>query len=233
MILQKVHWKLTLLCTGITAFIMLVMSLIYLHLSETQLFQNELYSFENDLHTMETNLEQQSIISMEWIAKMEAYENYQLFLFDNGTPFLYNQLHDTPQNQKLLKKAQEAAEELELPTKKILCGFKPDGLRTLKCFPPGKRFNRYGLFDRKRQFPADFCLLFAFPPTLPVHRTEDFLRVDYRIGNLAFVCLFLFLYEKAIKAHCRKSGKAASIRCFCLSRAPHTVGCHPVQCRML
>ena len=44
MILQKVHWKLTLLCTGITAFIMLVMSLIYLHLSETQLFQNELYS---------------------------------------------------------------------------------------------------------------------------------------------------------------------------------------------
>ena len=45
MILQKVHWKLTLLCTGITAFIMLVMSLIYLHLSETQLFQNELYSF--------------------------------------------------------------------------------------------------------------------------------------------------------------------------------------------
>ena len=118
MILQKVHWKLTLLCTGITAFIMLVMSLIYLHLSETQLFQNELYSFENDLHTIETNLEQQSIISMEWIAKMEAYENYQLFLFDNGTPFLYNQLHDTPQNQKLLKKAQEAAEELELPTKK-------------------------------------------------------------------------------------------------------------------
>ena len=118
MILQKVHLRLTLLCTGITAFIMLVMSLIYLHLSETQLFQNELYSFENDLHTMETNLEQQSIISMEWIAKMEAYGNYQLFLFDNGTPFLYNQLHDTPQNQKLLKKAQEAAEELELPSKK-------------------------------------------------------------------------------------------------------------------
>ena len=118
MILQKVHLKLTLLCTGITAFIMLVMSLIYLHLSETQLFQNELYSFENDLHTMETNLEQQSIISMEWIAKMEAYGNYQLFLFDNGTPFLYNQLHDTPQNQKLLKKAQEATEELELLSKK-------------------------------------------------------------------------------------------------------------------
>ena len=93
MILQKVHWKLTLLCTGITAFIMLVMSLIYLHLSETQLFQNELYSFENDLHTMETNLEQQSIISMEWIAKMEAYKNYQLFLFDNGTPFLLSLIH--------------------------------------------------------------------------------------------------------------------------------------------
>ena len=117
--------------------------------------------------------------------------------------------------------------------KHILCGFKPDGLRTLKCFPPGKRFNRYGLFDRKLQFPADFCLLFAFPPTLPVHRTEDFLRVDYRTGNLAFVFFFLLFYEKTVKAHCRKSGKATSICCFCFSRAPHTVGCHPVQCRML
>lgn len=118
MILQKVHFRLTLLCTGITAFIMLIMSLVYLHQSETQLFQNELYSFENDLHTLEANVEQQSVISMEWISRMEANGNEQLFLFDNGTPFLYNQLHDTPQNRKLLQKAQNEAAKMDLPIQK-------------------------------------------------------------------------------------------------------------------
>ena len=75
MMLHKIHLKLTLLCTLITTVIMLIMSFIYLHVSEKQLFQNQLYSFQNDLHTMETNMEQQSIISMAWISKMEAYGN--------------------------------------------------------------------------------------------------------------------------------------------------------------
>lgn len=115
MLLHNVHRKLTLLSTGITALIMLVLSLIYLHLSENQLFQNELHSFQNDLHTMETGFEQQSVISMEYLAKMEAYGNYQLFLFDHGTPFLYNQLHDSSQNRKKLEQAQELAKR-RLPT---------------------------------------------------------------------------------------------------------------------
>ncbi len=107
MMLHKIHLKLTLLCTLITTVIMLIMSFIYLHVSEKQLFQNQLYSFQNDLHTMETNMEQQSIISMAWISKMEAYGNYQLYLIDQGTPFLYNQLHSSTESNHLLESAME------------------------------------------------------------------------------------------------------------------------------
>ncbi len=69
---RKVHMRLTLLCAGITAVIMIIMSLCYLYVSETGLYRNQFQSFQNDINTITTNLEQQSVISMEWLSKMEA-----------------------------------------------------------------------------------------------------------------------------------------------------------------
>lgn len=94
---QKVHLRLTILCTGITAAIMVVMSLFYLYVSETGLYRNQYNSFKNDMNTIATNLEQQTVISMEWLSKMEAQGSYRFFVLDNGIPFLYNQLGVPPQ----------------------------------------------------------------------------------------------------------------------------------------
>lgn len=69
---KKVHLRLTLLCAGITAVIMLIMSLCYLYVSETGLYRNQFQAFKNDINTISTNLEQQTVISMEWLSKMEA-----------------------------------------------------------------------------------------------------------------------------------------------------------------
>lgn len=91
---KKVHIRLTLLCTGITAIIMTVMSFIFLNVSEHELYQNQLQAFQNDINTITTNLEQQSVISMEWLSKMEAQGNYRFIITDNGVPFLYNKLND-------------------------------------------------------------------------------------------------------------------------------------------
>lgn len=89
---QKVHLYLTALCAGITAAIMIVMSLLYLYLSEKGLYENQFHSFQNDISTIATSLEQQSVISMEWLAKMEARGGYTFYVLDNEIPFLYNQL---------------------------------------------------------------------------------------------------------------------------------------------
>lgn len=91
---KKLHLRLTLLCAGITAVIMIIMSLCYLYISEKGLYQNQFQSFKNDINTITTNLEQQSVISMEWLSKMETQGNYLIFILDNGVPFLYNQLKD-------------------------------------------------------------------------------------------------------------------------------------------
>ena len=99
---KKVHIRLTLLCAGITATIMTVMSLIFLLVSEKTLYQNQFRAFENDINTITTNLEHQSVITMEWISRIESQSKYIFFITDNGIPFLYNKLTDT--DEELSKK---------------------------------------------------------------------------------------------------------------------------------
>lgn len=89
---RKVHLYLTALCAGITTAILVVMSLLYLYLSEKELYENQYRSFQNDMNTIATSLEQQSVISMEWLSKMEARGGYTFYALDNGIPFLYNRL---------------------------------------------------------------------------------------------------------------------------------------------
>lgn len=97
---KKVHLRLTVLCAGITMAIMIIMSLCYLYVSETELYKNQYNAFKNDMNTITTNLEHQSVISMEWLSKMESQGNYTLFVLDNGVPFLYNQLTNLSESEK-------------------------------------------------------------------------------------------------------------------------------------
>jgi len=109
---KKVHIRLTLLCAGITAVIMIIMSLCYLYVSEEGLYKNQFQAFKNDINTITTNLEQQSVISMEWLSKMEAQGNYLFFVLDNGVPFLFNELNTSADFSRdlLLEEALEVYE---------------------------------------------------------------------------------------------------------------------------
>lgn len=109
---QRVHIRLTLLSTGITVAIMLIMSLIYLRLSENSLYESRYSSFRNDINTITANLEQQPVLSMEWLSKMEAQGNYTFFILDNGIPFLYNRLSSSPARSRLLDESLDSCKRL-------------------------------------------------------------------------------------------------------------------------
>ena len=98
---RKVHLYLTALCAGITTAILIVMSLLYLYLSEKALYENQFRSFQNDINTIATSLEQQSVISIEWLSKMEARGGYTFYALDNGIPFLYNRLTNFSDSSEL------------------------------------------------------------------------------------------------------------------------------------
>lgn len=101
---QKVHLRLAVLCGSITAFILLVMSLGYLYISEQGLKTSHFSSFQNDMNTLVTNLEHQNVITHEWLNKMEGDGKYLIHITDNGVPFLFNE-RETEEEKQLFKEA--------------------------------------------------------------------------------------------------------------------------------
>jgi len=101
---QKVHFRLAVLCGSITAVILLVMSLCYLYISEQGLNTSSYASFQNDMNTLITNLEHQSVITHEWLTKMEDNGKYRIHITDNGVPFLYNE-RESQEEKELFQEA--------------------------------------------------------------------------------------------------------------------------------
>ena len=102
---RKVHYRLTLLCAGITTLILFTMSLVYLYVSETGLKQNNFLSFQRDMSTLIANFEHQTVITQEWLSQMENSNSYLIFVTDNGVPFLFN---ERKQSERLSRTQSEA-----------------------------------------------------------------------------------------------------------------------------
>lgn len=88
---RKVHYRLTLLCAGITTFILLLMSLIYLYVSETGLKQSHFLSFQRDSGTLIANFEQQTVVTHTWLSQMESLNSFTISITDNGVPLLFSE----------------------------------------------------------------------------------------------------------------------------------------------
>lgn len=111
---RKAHLLFTLLCGGSTAAIMIVMSLFYLHVSEKSLCDNQFRSFQNDVSNITATLEQSTSVSIQWLARMEAQNGYTIYIIDNDTPFLYNNLRGyiDSDSQSLLFESLDAYDSL-------------------------------------------------------------------------------------------------------------------------
>ena len=92
---RKVHYRLTFLCGGITTFLLLVMSLLYLYVSESGLKQSHFLAFQRDTGNLIANFEHQTIISHTWLAQMESLNSVTISVTDNGVPLLFcNRVQD-------------------------------------------------------------------------------------------------------------------------------------------
>lgn len=88
---RQVHCRLTLLCAGITILVVIFMSCSYLYISEKNLRKNSFASFSNDMNTLLSNLENQTVITHEWLSKLEGGGKYIISIHDNGKDFLWGQ----------------------------------------------------------------------------------------------------------------------------------------------
>lgn len=102
--IKKVHLRLTLLCTAVTGAIVIVMTLLYLYVSESNMRENNYYAFQNDMNNIVNGLQNQSVLSNYYLASLEAGGRYLVFIEDNGTPLLYGNIVENEDRMALLDK---------------------------------------------------------------------------------------------------------------------------------
>lgn len=100
--IKKVHFRLTLLCTAVTGAIIIMMTLLYLYVSESNMRANHYYAFQNDAGNIINGLWNQSVLSNYYLASLEANGRYLVFIEDNGTPLLYGNITENEEREKLL-----------------------------------------------------------------------------------------------------------------------------------
>ena len=83
---QRVHWKLTLLFTGIAGLILVILSVSYLLMSEKEWKDYSYLSFLRESETIVSNLAQQKTISNRWLVDITENNHYLLAVYDNGSP---------------------------------------------------------------------------------------------------------------------------------------------------
>ncbi len=98
--IKRLQIRLTGFCAIVSALILTAMSLLCLHISGKNMEQNEYHTFENSVYSIVSYLESQSVISHEWVLRMESSHDLALWLYDNGTPLLINSLPSGSQEKK-------------------------------------------------------------------------------------------------------------------------------------
>jgi signal transduction histidine kinase len=99
---EKLNLRLALLFTTISSLILLTMSLCYLYISEKDLKNTSYLSFCGEMNTIVANLEQQNIITYQWLSKIEQNNKYIIAIYDNETPLSYTQTARTEEQLALI-----------------------------------------------------------------------------------------------------------------------------------
>ncbi len=187
---RKVHVRLAFLCTGITSFILFVMSCCYLYISEAGLKSRSFTSFQNDMNTLVSNLEQQTIITHEWLTRIEDNGKYLINVVDNGVPFLYNE-RNTPEQKQLFEAAWKFYEHM-FAVESVISAYDTWHMEYTFSSTGSKQEDHYACVTTSRRSTGTLqvMILCSMEPLLIQIRTQRLLF--FLLDLLAFVALALF-----------------------------------------
>lgn len=187
---RKVHHRLTLLCAGITTFLLLTMSLTYLYVSEQGLKQSHFLSFQRDIGTLIANFERQTLITHTWLSQMESYNAFTISVTDNGIPLLFN---ERERDEKRRITEQEALEYY----RSHFSAASPDTARksyhTEYAFTSSCKEDYYACYAYIPYENGETELL-ILSPVRPLNRQIRTQRIRFAAIDTAAVCL-LFLFS--------------------------------------
>lgn len=108
---RKLHIQLTLFCTLVTGLIFLTLTFICLSFAEKSLKETSYASFLSQLNSALIHLQEQEIISHQWLNQLMEKGQLTLYLYDNGTPLFYQNYHETEEERKQIQEAKKIAQD--------------------------------------------------------------------------------------------------------------------------
>lgn len=118
---KKVHLHLTFFCTLITGLILVTLSMICFFITKNSLEENTGISFQNNVHSILSYLENQDIITHQWLLQTEFNNQILLYLYDGQRPLVSEYFRSMDANEEVKEKALEKARssygmDITLPT---------------------------------------------------------------------------------------------------------------------
>lgn len=195
---RKVHVRLAALCAGITIFILLVMSCGYLYISERGLQTSSFSSFQNDMDTLIGNLEQQTIITHEWLTRIEDNGTYLINVIDNGVPFLYNE-RNTPEQKQLFEAAWEVYNK-SFETEPLFSAFDTWHMEYPFSSSGGRRNDYYACVITSERSNGTFqvMVLCSMKPLLAQIRTQRLLFLGLNVLASTALALFSWYFTRQL-----------------------------------
>lgn len=83
---QALHRKLTLFCTCVTQIILLALSALCVFVAEKNIKQGNETAFLTETSSVISHLQEQDVISHQWLNQLQENSSIQIYLFENGTP---------------------------------------------------------------------------------------------------------------------------------------------------
>lgn len=101
---DKIHLRLTLLCSGITILVLTVTASLFLLISEHDLRENQFSSFQRNMDSLLSGLGSRTVITTELLSELEENGRYLVSLQDNGVEFLWGLHRTDPAAQQIIEK---------------------------------------------------------------------------------------------------------------------------------
>lgn len=108
---RRLHIQMTIFSTLITGAILIAMSLTCLFIAESGSRKNSYTTFSNNASSCITHLEEQTLLSHQWLLQVQDSYDIKIEIQDNGRPLFFDKLNPPEDMQEAFDKAKEASRD--------------------------------------------------------------------------------------------------------------------------
>ena len=189
---KKLHLRLTLFCTFICGLILVVLSLFCLSFSEAESEKSHFADFQINISMLKNHLENQTVLSHNWLAQITADTRFEMDIRDNGSRLVFENLNPLSIHEDLFEAARQTAREQYMVLEEAVS---PNSLLPIhaefKLSQEGQNYFASVLIIPKNSGSLNVAVLC---PLTDLYQTLRFRRILFLSADLAGILLLALFF---------------------------------------